>query len=69
MPYPLVEAALYHNNPLAVLSPNRQNVILLHIADHLARIEMGLKPVKALDQEIMAQSGLPSALAERCRLA
>ncbi|MBN2705034.1 MAG: HDOD domain-containing protein [Deltaproteobacteria bacterium] len=64
MPYPLVEAALYHNNPLAVLSPNRQNVVLLHIADYLARIEMGLKPVKALDREILAQSGLPAAFAE-----
>lgn len=62
MPYPMIEAALNHNKPLAVPSLNRNNLVILHLADGLARLECGfdtpLRPAPA----IVAAAKLPLAV-------
>ncbi len=69
MPYPVIEAALYHNNPLAAAIGNREIIILLHIADHLARLEAGAKDVKPLDPEIFNRVEIPGRFRDQCLLA
>jgi len=69
MPHPLIEAALYHHNPLAAAPANREIVTLLHIADHLAQIEAGAKNIKPLVPEIFEQVEIPGRFRSQCQIA
>jgi len=69
MPYPLIEAALYHNNPLAAAPGNQEIIILLHIADHLALIQAGANTIQPLDPEIFTQVEIPGRFREQCQIA
>lgn len=69
MPYPLVEAALYHNNPLAAPAGNREIIILLHIADHLARIALAAENIEPLNPEIFSLVEIPGRFREQCQVA
>jgi len=68
MPYPLVEAALYHHEPLAAAPGNREIVCLLHVADHLVRAREGDFSLPPLAPEILAQVELPERFRQECRL-
>ncbi|MBN2808608.1 MAG: HDOD domain-containing protein, partial [Deltaproteobacteria bacterium] len=69
MPYPMVEAALYHHNPLAAAPANREIVILLHIADHLALVAGGVADIEPLAPEVLAAVELPECFRELCLVA
>jgi HD-like signal output (HDOD) protein len=69
MPYPLIEAALYHNNPLAAAPGNQEIIILLHIADHLALIQAGANTIQPLDPEIFTRVEIPGRFREQCQIA
>ncbi len=69
MPYPIVEATLYHHNPLAAPLVNQEIIVLLHIADHLVRIDMEAENISALEPEIFTRFAIPGRFRERCRIA
>ncbi|MCD6293111.1 MAG: HDOD domain-containing protein [Deltaproteobacteria bacterium] len=69
MPHPMVEAALYHNNPLAVSGANQEVIILLHVADHLVQVAAGAEDVQPLDPEIFNRVEIPGRFREQCRVA
>ncbi len=68
MPYPVVEAALYHNNPMAAPAGNREIVVLLHIADHLVLCAEGAPNIQPLDPEIFTQVEIPGRFREQCQI-
>jgi len=68
MPYPLVEAALYHHEPLAAAPGNREIVCLLHIADHLVRAREGDFSLQPISPEVLELVALPEPYRQECRL-
>ena len=69
MPHPMIEAALYHHNPLAVAGANQEIIILLHVADHLARIAAGAENIQPLDPEIFNRVEIPGRFRDQCQIA
>ncbi|MCD6533211.1 MAG: HDOD domain-containing protein [Deltaproteobacteria bacterium] len=69
MPYPIIEAALYHHNPLAAAKGNQEIIILLHVADHLVRIAAGDENIQPLDPEIFSRVEIPGRFREQCQVA
>ena len=69
MPYPMVEAALYHNNPLAAAQSNQEIIILLHVADHLVQIAEEAQNIQPLDPEIFTLVEIPGRFREQCQIA
>ncbi len=69
MPYPIVEAALYHHQPLAAAPGNQEIIVLLHIADHLVQIEAGKEKVRPLEPEIFNRFAIPDRFREHCIIA
>lgn len=69
MPLPLIEAALYHNNPLAAAKSNQEVIILLHIADHIVQAEAGIETLQPLDPEIFNRVAVPGRFRDQCQVA
>ncbi len=69
MPLPMIEAALYHNNPLAAAKANQEVIVLLHVADHIVQLEAGVEPVQALDPEIFNRVEIPGRFRDQCQVA
>ena len=68
MPYPLIEAALFHHDPLAAAPGNQEIIVLLHVADHLTQIEAGSENIKPLDPEIFTRVEIPGRFREQCQI-
>ncbi len=69
MPHPMIEAALYHHNPLAAAKANQEIITLLHVADHLVRIAAGSENIQPLDPEIFNRVEIPDRFREQCKVA
>ncbi len=67
MPHSIIEAALYHHNPLAAAGANQEIITLLHVADHLVRIAAGAENIQPLDPEIFNLVEIPGRFREQCR--
>ena len=63
LPFPIVESSLYHHNPLASSTANRELVCALHLADYYAWSYLGRKDLVKLDDRVFDSMGLSQ---ERC---
>ena len=63
IPYPIVESSLYHHDPLASSTVNRELVCAVHLADYYAWCYLGIKNLVKLDDRVFDLMGLNQ---ERC---
>lgn len=55
LPFPIIESAMYHHNPCSDEIVNRELVISVHIAQHLARKVLGMEPEDDLSLEALQE--------------
>lgn len=58
LPYPIVEAAMFHHDPLQDSVMNKELVAVVHIADYFARQAVGPKWPSRLEQGVFAVLGI-----------
>lgn len=58
LPYPVVEAALYHDNPTDDRIINKRVVAAIHMAQQIASTRMGIKPDCRFHPEVLNGTGI-----------
>ncbi len=64
LPHPIIEATLYHHNPLSELVTNQEFVSLIGVVSHLSLAVLDVSLVAELDSEVMKKAGVSVAMYE-----